>query len=202
MVGQFKLSISLPSLSKLKLKNSRDSMTFGGGVVWRLNLTLSSDMLVIQTAHQLWGMLATAVWIFKELKLRLENHSLFMESPKLLLFCRTNVRLYSPLGSTAVWYLGWFPWEGHLHWAHLFPPPAEIMREQPDDPTRSWQRVPWQHLYPVSRDSAATWGLWCLQHPQAAELGVTGLINLKCSHPTGLPSLCSQHTPHCVMDFL
>lgn len=54
---------------------------------------------------------------------------------------------------------------------------------------------------PVSRDSAATEGLWCPQHPQAAELGVTGLINSKRSHPTGLPSLRSQHAPHDVIDF-
>lgn len=100
-MGQFKLNISLPRLSKLKLKNSQDSMTFGGGIAKRLNLTLSSDVLAIQTAQQLWGMLATGAWIFKELKLRLENHSLFMASPKLLLFCRTNLCLYSPLGSTA-----------------------------------------------------------------------------------------------------
>lgn len=78
----------------------------------------------IQRGQQLWDVLLAAAWTLKELKL--ENNLGFMKSPKLLHFCRTNVCLYSPQGSRAVWCLGWISWEGYLHWVHFLPP------------TRSW----------------------------------------------------------------
>lgn len=51
------------------------------------------------------------------------------------------------------------------------------------DPVCSWQGVPRQHFYPGSTDSTVTPGLRCPQHPQAAELGATGVTHSKCFTP-------------------
>lgn len=147
----------------------------------------------IQRGQQLWDVLLAAAWTLKELKL--ENNLGFMKPPKLLHFCRTNVCLYSPRGSRAVWCPGWISWEGYLHWVHLLPPPDHGWAAW--DPVCSWQGVPWQHPYPGSTDSTATPGLRCPQHPQAAELGVTGITHSKYPHPTGLSSLLPTHSASC-----
>lgn len=54
-----------------------------------------------------------------------------MESSKLLHSCRSNVCLYSQ-DSRPVWCPGWIPWEGYLHWVHLFS--LQIMGGQPKTP--------------------------------------------------------------------